>query len=85
MERKNYKNNVWYPLTDEEFWVEDYPEQFPRCHTIVCCLNEDICSTPLTMNSVFMSWGTMAKSGEWMFMIIGPPNETIQQVDSKES
>ena len=30
MKRENYENNRWYPLTNNERWVEDLPEEFPN-------------------------------------------------------
>ena len=30
MKRENYENYKWYPLTNNECWVEDLPEEFPR-------------------------------------------------------
>ena len=40
MKRKDYQNYIWYPVTDETYWAEDYPEEFPNCQTIVCQKNE---------------------------------------------
>jgi len=74
MKRKDYKNYVWYDVTDETYWVEEFPEEFPNCQTIVCCkeyINEGI----YTQQSIFLGWGTMAKQVEfgWKFMIIEKP------------
>ena len=73
MKRTDYKNNVWYPLTDNEFWVEDLPDEFPNCQTIICCTRPEICSSILTQYTSFLGWGTMARDDEWMFMIIELP------------
>ena len=35
MKRKDYENYKWYPLTDNEYWVEEMPYEFPNCVTIV--------------------------------------------------
>ena len=35
MKRSDYENNKWYPLTENEYWVEEFPEEFPNCHTVV--------------------------------------------------
>ena len=69
MKRKNYKNNIWYPIIDEgEYWVEEFPEEFPNCRTIVTDGNN------IFLNSTcYMGWGTMAKSGNHYFMIIKKP------------
>ncbi len=73
MKRSDYKNYVWYPLTDDEYWVEDYPDEFPNCRTIICCTRPEIAEGIFTYQSAFMGWGTMAKYGEWKFMIIEKP------------
>ena len=31
MKRSDYENYVWYPLTDEEFWIEG----FSNCYTSI--------------------------------------------------
>lgn len=73
MKRKDYENYVWYPLTDAEYWVEEYPDEFPNCQTIICCTLPEICSSILTQHESYMSWSTMAKYEEWKFMIIEKP------------
>ena len=73
MKRKDYKNYVWYPLTDEEYWVEEYPEEFPNCQTIVYCTRKEIDPFLRTQETAYMGWGTMAKYGEHKFMIIEKP------------
>ena len=30
MKRTDYKNFVWYPVTDETYWAEDDPKEFPN-------------------------------------------------------
>ena len=75
MRRSDYKNYVWYPLTDEEYWAEEYPEEFPNCQTIICCIRSDIDNTIRTQSTSYIGWGTMAKYGEWKFMIIEKPND----------
>ena len=72
MKREDYKNYVWYPLTDEEYWVDNNLD-FPNCQTIICCTRPEICENILTRNTAFMGWGTMAKYNEWKFMIIEKP------------
>lgn len=74
MKRKDYKNYVWYPLTDEEYWVDDNLD-FPNCQTIICCTRPEICESILTRRTAYMGWGTMAKYEEWKFMIIEKPIE----------
>jgi len=70
MKRKDYQNYVWYPVTDETYWVNEYPEEFPNCETILCWKpNEEDCII-YTKSSAYMGWGTMAKYGDWYFMII---------------
>ena len=75
MKRKDYQNYVWYELTDDEYWTEEYPDEFPGCQTIICCTRPEICENILTQNTAFLGWGTMAKCGEWKFMIIEKPKE----------
>ena len=66
MKREDYDNYVWYPLTDDEYWVEDNKEEFPDCYTIVCKSGLE----PLMRKMCWTGWGTMAKDGKWFFMII---------------
>jgi len=73
MKREYYKNFVWYPVTDETYWVEDYPDEFPNCQTIVCQKNEYGTSNILVDTTTWMGWGTMAKRGDFYFMIIEKP------------
>ncbi len=66
MKRSDYENYTWYPIVDEgEYWVEDYPEEFPGCKTILTD-GEYL----YTRGTSFLGWGTMAKYGGWWFMII---------------
>lgn len=66
MKREDYKNFVWYPVTDDTYWVEDEPE-FDNCFTIVKRVDEPMV---YTRDNIFLGWGTMAKFGCWLFMII---------------
>lgn len=75
MKKENYKLNTWYPLTDDEYWVEEYPEEFPNCQTIVCN-SENVDSVKhciMTYHNCSIGWGTMAKEGTYFFMIIEKP------------
>ena len=76
MERKNYENNKWYPLTDEEYWVEELSNEFPNCYTIVYSMNNRFFSNIKTYQSCPVGWGTMAKNGNFYFMIIEKPEIT---------
>ena len=69
MKRTEYENYKWYDVTDENYWVEEYPEEFPNCVTIVHHpeYTED---NILTKNNAYLGWGTMAKYEGWKFMII---------------
>ena len=63
MKRTDYKLNTWYPLTDDEYWVEKYfKEEFPNCQTLVC-----------DTKHINGGWGTMAKQGTYKFMIVEKP------------
>ena len=72
MKRKDYENYKWYPLTDEEYLVEEMPYEFPNCVTIVYNTqnrlenNIDI----KTYQNCSRGWGAMAKQGTYKFMII---------------
>lgn len=74
MKRSDYKNFQWYPVTDEEYWVEEFPEEFPDCITLVINNDTDLEGNPKTysylMDTCYLGWGTMAKYGGWKFMII---------------
>lgn len=70
MKRKNYENYKWYPLTDNEYWVEEMPDEFPNCVTIVYNPQNRWSNEVKTHQSCSRGWGTMAKSGEYYFMII---------------
>ena len=72
MKRKDYKNFVWYPVTDETYWAEEYPLEFPGCQTIVRDKGCTFCGLPhiMTQNKSYLGWGTMAKSDNFEFMII---------------
>lgn len=76
MKRENYKNNVWYPLTDDEYWVEHgYADEFPNCQTIVTEKSSDIYPKPdiMTYDNCRRGWSTMAKTDTYFFMIIEKP------------
>ncbi len=73
MKRSDYQNNVWYPLTDKEYWVEEFPEEFPNCSTIVYNQKNRFDNDIKTYQSCSRGWGTMAKSEEYYFMIITKP------------
>ena len=70
MERKFYHLNEWYPVTDDEYWVEEYPEEFPNCHTVIYSESFGGIYTQHDMN---LGWSTMAKAGSFKFMIIENP------------
>lgn len=72
MKRSDYKNYVWYPIKDEgDYWVEDFPNEFPKCNTIVRC-RAPYNNYPEveTRENCKTGWGTMAKYGCFDFMII---------------
>lgn len=73
MKRENYENYKWYPLTDNEYWVEEMPDEFPKCNTIVYCPNSRWPDDIRTYQSCSIGWGTMAKSEQYYFMIIEKP------------
>lgn len=68
MNREDYKLYTWYPLTDDEYWVDVgvLQELFPDCKTIVCDIDNHI----MTYNDCHIGWGTMAKRGTFKFAII---------------
>lgn len=68
MKRKDYQNNIWYPITDDTYWVEEYKEEFPKCHTII--YHPKYCENLATQGTAYLGWGTMAKQGDWFFMIV---------------
>lgn len=70
MKREDYENFKWYKVTNETYWVEDYPDEFPGCQTIVCSENK-----LYTQMASYLGWGTMAKCGDWYFMIIKKKEE----------
>ena len=76
MKREDYKNNVWYPLTDDEYWVDyGYTDEFPNCQTIVAETSSIIGTkhSIMTYDTCYMGWSTMAKTGTYFFMIIEKP------------
>lgn len=76
MKREDYKNNVWYPLTDDEYWVDYwYVAEFPNCQTIVT-ESQRVSGVPhklMTYDTCPIGWSTMAKAGTYFFMIIEKP------------
>ena len=77
MNREDYKLYTWYPLTDNEYWVDVgvLQELFPNCQTIVCntVISGGYLPYIMTYNECHLGWSTMAKSGTWKFMIIEIP------------
>lgn len=74
MKREDYKPFVWYDVSDENYWVEDYPEEFPNCRTIVYKSETGF----YFRENIYLSWGTMAKDNYrydfgWKFMIVEEP------------
>lgn len=75
MNRENYKLYTWYPLTDDEYWVDfgDYPD-FENCQTLVLnMIDDDWTQSIMTSKHWVPGWSTMAKQGTWKFMIIEKP------------
>ena len=74
MYREDYKNFVWYPVTDETYWVEEDQNEFPGCMTIIkdtSLVRYDMPPAIYTQSNCYIGWGTMAKSPEhYEFMII---------------
>lgn len=76
MKKEDYKLYTWYPLTDNEYWVEyGDKEEFPNCQTIICNTKKIIWypNSIKTYETHDIGWGTMAKQGTWKFMIIQKP------------
>lgn len=76
MKRKDYKLNTWYPLTDDEYWVEKYfKEEFPNCQTLVCDTKHinGVIHCITTFHNTTVGWGTMSKQGTYKFMIVEKP------------
>lgn len=76
MNREYYKLYTWYPLTDDEYWVDVgvLQELFPNCQTIVCdTIQGGINNHIMTYNDCHIGWSTMAKRGTFKFMIIEMP------------
>lgn len=73
MKRKDYDNYIWYPIIDDgEYWVEEFQNEFPGCNTIVTNTKPLFGTRPVlyTYENCPLGWGTMAKDGHYMFMII---------------
>lgn len=77
MKRQDYENYKWYPVTDDTYWVEEMPDEFPNCSTIVINPNGFIPYYINTYHSCSLGWGTMAKSECYFFMIIEKPKENV--------
>ena len=77
MNRENYKLYTWYPLTDNEYWVENgaIEHEFPNCQTIVCDTKQvaGVKHCIMTYHNCTIGWGTMAKQGTFKFMIVEKP------------
>ena len=75
MKKEDYKLNTWYPLTDNESWVDYDNNDFIDCQTVVCDTQpiDGIKHCIMTCHNCTIGWGTMAKSGTWKFMIIEKP------------
>ena len=74
MNKEDYKLYTWYPLTDNEYWVDVLQVLFPDCQTIVCdTIQGSMNNHIMTLNDCHLSWGTMAKRGTFKFMIIENP------------
>ena len=56
MKRENYENNRWYPLTNNECWVEDLPEEFPNCMTLIYNKNARFGDYVRSYNSSSLTW-----------------------------
>ena len=82
MKRENYKNYKWYPLTDEEYWVEEYSEEFPNCNTIVIENGGRFSNVIKTYQNCSIGWSTMAKNGGFYFMIVDSIASYCKQDDS---
>ena len=54
-----------------EYWVEEFPYEFPYCQTIVWYHPESGENYGVvTQSTSYLGWSTMAKQGGWYFMII---------------
>lgn len=75
MKRENYELYKWYPLTDDEYWVDlDYQDEFSNCQTLVYDTTEQMTyNTIMRMQDCQLGWSTMAKTGTYMFMIVEKP------------
>lgn len=61
--KKNYKPFVWYPVTDDMYWLDDMEK-----HEIV--IKSPYEERLLTESTCHYGWGTMCKTEGFMFMII---------------
>ena len=74
MKRENYKNNKWYPLTNNECWVEDLPEEFTNCMTLIYNKNARFGDYVRSYNSSSLTLETMESYNSYYFMKIEKPN-----------
>lgn len=74
MKRENYENYKWYPVTDDEYWVEENQEEFPNCNTIINYTKSRWPHDIKTYQSCSLGWGTMAKTEGYYFMIVEKSN-----------
>ena len=77
MKRTDYKLYTWYPLTEEEYWVDfgDYPD-FENCQTLVINESQEPWKRThiiITYEHCIPGWSSMAKQGTWKFMIVEKP------------
>ena len=76
MKRKDYELYKWYQVTDETYWVQNLDDEtkgeFIGCVTIVRDKNNLFNGWPyiMTQQNCHIGWGTMAKYGNYEFMII---------------
>ena len=77
MNREDYELYTWYPLTDNEYWVDVgvLQELFPDCQTIVCDSEHipGVIHCVMTYDDCHLGWSTMAKRGTFKFMIVEKP------------
>jgi hypothetical protein len=60
MNKENYKLYTWYPLTDNEYWVEcGYQDEFPNCQTLVYDTKQipGVKHYIMTYNEAYIGWG----------------------------
>lgn len=57
-----YKPFVWYPVTDDVYWIEDGEHEI----IVTCPYTNEI----YTQSNCYIGWGTMSKTEGYKFMII---------------